>query len=181
MQGVSDRRQHGSLLLLLAMAAACAGTDRSRSSSGPLIDNQQAHGTSIPHAKHCPVTAPLSRSALPTVLERASGRWYGDDFLWVALPDYPATRRADGFFLKYPWVILHDGAPTSQAGPPQVVARRIDGTGHSTATSAGYASSAEPPYRFWPSGLSLSAPGCWEVTGSIHNSTLRFTLYVPPP
>jgi hypothetical protein len=97
--------------------------------------------------------------------------WYGNDALWVGLPPtgvLPADPQPQGLSTKFPWWRALPGRLTIQA-------QRLDGpTGAFTAdVPAGYGD-----LGFQPTGLNWAVPGCWRVTGTVHNKSLTFTVWV---
>jgi len=131
---------------------------------------------------HCPVTRstpdvrpspPVNPDALvPSARPVPYVRdWYGNDALWVGLPPtgvLPAYPDPHGLATKFPWWRALPGRLTIQA-------QRLDGpTGAFTAdVPDGYGD-----LGFQVSGLSWGAAGCWRVTGTVHNRSLTFTLWV---
>jgi hypothetical protein len=135
----------------------------------------------LPSGAACPVTVPVDAAAVPPVVARAGGDWYGRDDLWVALwfarPDPANFARHDGFYgLKYGSVTLDGGKLTSRFGPPAVRARRLDGPGIAKVGFGGYGNTGS--LQFWPTGIDFSEPGCWLVTSSLRKTIVRFVVEV---
>ena len=99
------------------------------------------------------------------------GTWYGDDRIWLGLPEGGAIRANQlPFSLKIPsW--------QTAAGPVAITGRRLDGPGSATGTVP------EPIHGsgFQPSSVVFPTPGCWEVTYSVDSQPLRFIVRIDPP
>ena len=135
----------------------------------------------LPSGASCPVTVPMDATAVPPVVARAGGDWYGKDDLWVSLwfarPDPANFAHQDGFYsLKYGSVTLDDGKLTSRFGPPAVHATRLDGPGTAKVGFGGYGYTSS--LQFWPTGIDFSEPGCWLVTSSLRMTVVRFVVKV---
>ncbi len=136
----------------------------------------------LPAGAPCPVTVPVDATAVPPVVARAGGDWYGKDDLWVSLwfarPDPSSFARQGGSpGLKYGSVTLDHGRLTSRFGPPVVQAARLDGPGTATVGFGGYGYT--DTLQFWPTGIDFSQPGCWAVTSSFRTTIVRFVVKVP--
>jgi hypothetical protein len=129
----------------------------------------------------CPITAPTDADKLPPVLVDEGSPWYGQDELWVSLPRTQAIAPVRGrYSIKFATVTLRDGQLTSEFGPPELRVRRLDGRGTAQVGFGGYATTGEyyEPFRFWPTGIDFSDPGCWLVTGTVGETTIEFVLRV---
>jgi hypothetical protein len=129
----------------------------------------------------CPITIPMDPAAIPPVLARAGGDWYGTDDLWVSLwfarPDPANFAHQDGSYrLKYGSVTLDNGRLTSRFGPPAVRATRIDGSADAKVGFGGYGYT--DTLQFWPTGIDFPEPGCWLVTSSLRKTIVRFVVKV---
>jgi hypothetical protein len=135
----------------------------------------------LPSGASCPLTVPVGAAAVPPVVARAGGDWYGRDGLWVSLwfarPDPANFAHHDGFYsLKYGSVTLDGGKFTSRFGPPAVRASRLDGPGVAKVGFGGYGYTSS--LQFWPTGIDFSEPGCWLVTSSLRTTIVRFVVKV---
>lgn len=123
----------------------------------------------------------MDATAVPPVVARAGGDWYGKDDLWVSLwfarPD-PANFAHQGgsYSLKYGSVTLDNGRLTSRFGPPAVHATRLDGPGTAKVGFGGYGYTSS--LQFWPTGIDFPEPGCWLVTSSLRKTIVRFVVRV---
>jgi hypothetical protein len=116
---------------------------------------------------------PLDPSRVPTDVTRwATGRRViGAGSLWtVSSAISVAPTFQQGFWtLKFPWY-------TRPAGLPTIAASRIGGGG----TFKADASLATDSTGTWSASLlRFSGGGCWQVTGTYHDSTLTFGINVP--
>jgi hypothetical protein len=187
--------QAASVVAAAVVAVAVASCSAQTGRLGPAGTEQQTraaasrspHGVPgrlaprLPSDASCPVTVPVDAAAVPPVVARAGGDWYGRDDLWVSLwfarPDPATVARHDGFYgLKYGSVTLDDGRFTSRFGPPAVRARRLDGPGTAKVGFGGYGYTSS--LRFWPTGIDFSEPGCWLVTSSFRGTVVRFVVKV---
>ena len=101
-----------------------------------------------------------------------SSWWYEGDGLWAGLaPPYEGRWLAGEPALKVLWY-------TEAAGELRIAGQRLDGPGGvlSAEIPSGY---AEVAYQ--PSAILFSEPGCWEVTGSVGDRTLRVVADVLAP
>ncbi len=175
---------------LALSAAACSDADQTPAGDGePMREPGAACVASTPSrqlrpGEPCPITAPTEADKLPPVLAEGYGsneRWYGQDDLWVSLPRVQAIAPVRGrYSIKFVTVTLRDGQLTSEFGPPELRVRRLDGRGTAQAGFGGYATTGEydDPFRFWPTGIDFSDPGCWLVTGTVGETTIEFVLRV---
>jgi hypothetical protein len=193
---VSRAVQQAASVVAAAVVAVAAASCSAQTGQPPPVGNEQqtpaaaprsAQGSPTrlaprpPSAASCPVTVPVDAAAVPPVVARAGGDWYGKDDLWVSLwfaqPDPSIFARHDGFYgLKYGSVTLDDGRFTSRFGPPTVRARRLDGPGTAKVGFGGYGYTSS--LRFWPTGIEFSEPGCWLVTSSFRRTIVRFVVRV---
>src|SRR5215472_7347276 len=145
----------------------------------PAAASRSGHGAPgelpgrLPSGASCPVTVPMDATAVPPVVARAGGDWYGRDDLWVSLwftrPDPANFAHLDGYFrLKYGSVTLDNGKFTSWFGPPALHAKRLDGPGTARVGFGGYGYTGS--VYFWPTGIDFSEPGCWLVTSSLRKT-----------
>jgi hypothetical protein len=123
----------------------------------------------------------MGATAVPPVVARAGGDWYGKDDLWVSLwfarPDPANFAHQDGSYrLKYGSVTLDNGKLTSRFGPPAVHATRLDRPGTAKVGFGGYGYTSS--LQFWPTGIDFPEPGCWLVTSSLRKTVVRFVVKV---
>jgi hypothetical protein len=117
--------------------------------------------------------------------ERPSADFYGNGALWTVLPpgglDTTGTAQPDGSISeKFPWWTV------GTTGGLAIQGRQL---GASTGTLRARVNQSFPstPFatvrdgRFWASTVYFSTAGCWEVTGQIQGSTLRFVVFVAKP
>ena len=112
---------------------------------------------------------PFSASQPPDAhVASFSRRWYHDDGLWAALaPPYEERWFAGEPPLKVLWYTEHPGEL-------ELAGRRIDGPGTLTAdVPPGY-----DAVDYQPSLILFPEPGCWEITGSVGERTLRIVAEV---
>ena len=160
-----------------------AGTERqTRAAESPSPPVAAAKPTRRPTPDlSCQVTGPRDVTAVPPVVRRAGGDWYGQDDLWVSTsswrPDPANFAHIDGSYrVKYASVTLDEGELTSRFGPPEVQATRLDGSGTATVDVGGYGSTSS--LQFWPTVIDFSDPGCWLVTSSLRKTVVRFVVNV---
>jgi len=135
----------------------------------------------------CPVTRPDPTAVVPGWIAADAGAgpgrgWllYGSPGQWVRLPldgelttyydpQLPPDRRE--IATKFPWDRV-------AAGRLRVEGRRLDAPAPPLRALVpdGYG-----PNGFQATGLVFPTPGCWEVTGTVDEDTLRFVLSVRPP
>ncbi|WP_216210902.1 hypothetical protein [Amycolatopsis aidingensis] len=133
----------------------------------------------------CAVTMPERPDSMPSILRQSTREapWHGRDGLWVHAwwLDDSRTQRAEdaNHVVKYPTVTTEDGRLTEADGPPTVRARRLDGSGSVRAETGGYARAAQTtPSEWWPTVFRSLAAGCWEVTTSWRDATVRYVAEV---
>lgn len=179
----------GVVTSLAVAAPACSAGDERRSDDARAAEIQAAGDPQPPIGRlrpgePCPVTAPMAASSLPPVLAaEADSSWYGEDELWVSVPVDQARSavRVNGrYTIKFATVTLQDGQLTSDYGTPEMRIRRLDGRGTARSGFGGYATTGEydEPFHFWPTGIDFSDSGCWAVTGTLRDTTIRFVLRV---
>jgi hypothetical protein len=188
MSAASNRRSRlavraAGLAGLVVVVAACS-TTQERHGGGvepttalPTTSGLPTPIGRMPPGAACPLTKPTNPDQVPATLARggASG-WYGTRDLWVRLPSGRPLK-------KFPSVTMEDGNFTSEYGKPDVQARRLDGSGRARYEFGGYATESRygpgAPLQFWPTGVGVSAPGCWMVTLSFRSSVIRGVVRVP--
>jgi hypothetical protein len=131
---------------------------------------------------HCAETAATPTTERPPVLASSTSAWFGQEDLWVALPDYPPAAQGDALVLRFPVVTLARGEPTSERGAPVVTAERVDAAGEAPGQAGEFSRAfGTGELSFWPVSLAFPDPGCWAVTGTLGTSSLRFTVAVDEP
>lgn len=92
------------------------------------------------------------------------GALFGNDALWVTLP--PDGTVSVGAPWKFPWVRL-------LAGDLSIGVKQVDSAAPLATTHipTGYGASG-----FQSSLVTFPTRGCWEVTGTVANRSLRFTV-----
>lgn len=120
----------------------------------------------------CPAT-PFSEERPPDQNTASFSRsWYHGDRIWCALaPPYEGRWYAGEPALKVLWY-------SEVPGELRVAGRRLD--------AQGAALSAEVPsgydeVGYQPSSILVPEPGCWEITGSVGEQTLRVVADVLAP
>lgn len=134
----------------------------------------------------CEETDPSSPSELPAVFDGLTTSWFGQNDLWVGLPDYEPVTQDGALVLRFPWVTLaepsdnnEEGAPSDAGGPPAVVATNIDDAAVVTGEVDDYATAfGTGGLAFWPAAVSFPNEGCWTVTGTYGNTTVAFSVDV---
>jgi hypothetical protein len=120
----------------------------------------------------CPAT-PFSGERPPDPNTASfSNSWYHGDGIWVALaPPYVGRWYAGEPALKVLWY-------SEVAGELRITGRRLDPPGAvlSAEVPSGY---EEVGYQ--PSSILIPEPGCWEITGSVGEQTLRVVADVLAP
>ncbi len=109
------------------------------------------------------------------------GSWYGKDGLWTLAN---STNRAGVLTLskdqghyrwKHPWFTLRGGKPTGHGEPPTVRIARLGKKG--TATVSGPSNATLPSgVSFWAEADDFPGPGCYQITASRDQTTVRFTI-----
>jgi len=127
----------------------------------------------------CVETDPSSPSGLPAVFEGLTTSWFGQNDLWVGLPDYEPIAQNGALVLRFPWVTLAEGTPSKSGGPPAVVANNTDDAGGVTGEVGDYATAyGTGGLAFWPAEVSFPNEGCWTVTGTYGDTTVAFSVDV---
>jgi TonB family protein len=119
----------------------------------------------------CEVTQPVNErppddpNSMP--FAGTPGPWYvnADQTMWA----WGGTPAPNTLRTKMLWV-----SPTGRA--LTIAARRLDGDARPVAISL-----AGGPRTYQASGLEFSTPGCWEITATAGDDTLRFTIDVRDP
>jgi hypothetical protein len=73
-----------------------------------------------------------------------------------------------------PWYVAEDLAG-SNPRPLQVSAKQLDGNGQA---GVDVAAASDSPNAFYPTIITFSNPGCWEVTGAMGGESLTVILVV---
>jgi hypothetical protein len=133
-------------------------------------------------AAPCVETAPTPTASRPPVLAETTILWYGQDDLWVGLPDYPPVAQGGALMLKFPVVTLARGVPTAERGAPVVTAARADAAGEAPGQVGGFDRVyGTDDLSFWPASVSFPEPGCWTVTVLLGTASVQFTVSVERP
>jgi hypothetical protein len=169
MRGMLGRRVIG----LVAIGLLAAGCQSVQPSPSPEADATPADASS------CPVTEP--GMAPPEIGERlfGSGSAYGNDGLWVGglgedgvIPALPHAIESDG---SVRWKL---GWWRDVTGKLIIVGRRLDGSAAPLRANVpdGYGDTG-----FQASGVYFPTGGCWEVTGTVAESSLTFVTFITMP
>ncbi|TQM06507.1 hypothetical protein [Pseudonocardia kunmingensis] len=135
-----------------------------------------------PAPAHCAETTATPTGERPPALASSTSGWFGQDDLWVGLPDYPPAAQGDALVLRFPVVTLDDGAPTDERGAPVVTAERVDAAGEAPGQVGAFAHAyGTGELSFWPASVVFPDPGCWAVTGLLGTASLQFTVAVAAP
>ena len=120
----------------------------------------------------CPAT-PFSGERPPDPNTASfSSRWYHGDGIWVALaPPYEGRWYAGEPALKVLWY-------SELAGELRITGRRLDAPG---AVLSAEVPSGYQDVGYQPSSILVPEPGCWEITGSVGEQTLRVVAEVLAP
>jgi hypothetical protein len=165
-------RRLAAVVVAGVLLAGCASAAPSPSAAPPTPEIAAASTD----ADDCPVTQPTT--APPEIGERlfGSGSAHGNADLWVGglgpggvytVPeDYPKADGSIGIKLGW-WRIV--------AGSLEISGRRLDA---SAPALDGVASDGYGNIGFQASGVTFPTEGCWEVTGSIGDSTMTFVMLV---
>lgn len=130
----------------------------------------------------CTETTATPPDGRPAVIAETTRAWFGQGDLWVGLPDYPAITQGDSLVLRFPWVTVANGIPTSELGPPSVTASRSDAPGDATGQVGGFTRAfGTGELTFWPATMAFPAPGCWTVTGTLGATSVQFVVRVDRP
>jgi hypothetical protein len=172
------------LLLAASGLAGCGDDQPARPTGVPATTAAGTVAASSPRpvtmadAKRCPVTLP--RSAGPPGVSPGdffgSGASHGNGKLWVgglwprgvihAGPEFVAQDGSVG--MKFGWW-------RAATGKLQLTGRRLDGPAPPARAHvpAGYGDTG-----FQASGVDFPTEGCWEVTGALPTTSLRFVTFV---
>lgn len=153
------------VLLLTALTGCASGAQHGSSVAPPSVTSSAA----VPA---CPVTLPNGNTPPG---ERAAPTHYGDGSLWVALwpggvvHARPTDVSPDGAItMKFPWWrAIH--------GTLSIAGHRLDGSAPALWASIpdGYGD-----IGFQATAITFPTAGCWEVTGTVGASYLRFVTLV---
>lgn len=158
-----------------------AASSRSPTST---IDQAASHATERDSIDpSCAAPGRVKFADLPQVLRavvkgQQSWRWFGARNIWVSAP--PVSNIPNSLRVKFGSVTLdEDGEFSDSAGPPTVTAQQVDGSGTVEGHFGGYASiGAKPTFYFWPTTIDFPTPGCWLITETFQDTTLRFLMSV---
>ncbi len=135
----------------------------------------RAANNAIPNASSTcePGVTTVPKSKVPADVARwAHGAAVvGHGALWTirsALSITPSRQRNGSYLLKFPWY-------TRPSGLLAISGHRRDGPG---AFRSDESEATDANGRWVASTFTFSQPGCWEVTGRYHRSTLRFRIRV---
>ena len=148
--------------ILVAILSGCGGGDDSTT--------QRDTDTAPTSNRTCEATTDPS-PRLPRDIRAFGGEWYGSGDLYVVTQPraWREPVRPDGSYeIKVSWF-------RRVAGDLSVTARRLDGDGlaDTSTTSEGY-----PETGPLPTMVTVSGPGCWELTGRLGSSTTVAVLRV---
>jgi hypothetical protein len=130
----------------------------------------------------CAETTASPTAERPPALASSTSGWFGEDELWVGLPDYPPATQGDALVLRFPVVTLDDGEPTGERGAPVVTAERVDAAGEAPGQVGGFSHAyGTDGLAFWPASVVFPDPGCWAVTSLLGTASLQFTVAVAAP
>jgi hypothetical protein len=190
-RGTAARTAAGLAGLLLAAAslAACGASEPARpagvattapASTAPASTGAagQPRRVTLADAKDCPVTLPRSvgpRGVSPDAFF-GWGASYGNGTLWVgglwphgvidADPDFVAEDGSVG--MKFGWW-------RKAGGKLRITGRRLDGP---APPARGFVPDGYGATGFQSSGVEFPTEGCWEVTGTLPTTSLRFVTFV---
>lgn len=160
--------------LLVVLLIACTPLTSPASTSRPPASTSAPSISSS--AEDCPVTRPTTA---PPSIGRAlfgSGSAYGNEALWVGALGPGGVIAAD------PRMVQSDGSIDWKFGWWRIASGRLNITGRRLDGQA-------PPIRasvpegygdtgFQASGVLFPTEGCWEITGAVRDSMLRFVTLV---
>jgi hypothetical protein len=185
-QGTASRIAVGMAGLLLAASglASCGAGKPARPMGVPATAAARSAAASQPRpitladAEHCPVTLPHSGGP-PGISPDAFFGWgasYGNGTLWVgglwprgvieAGPDFVAKDGSVG--MKFGWWRAARGKLT-------ITGRRLDA---SAPPARGFVPDGYGATGFQASGVDFPTEGCWEITGALPSSSLKFVTFV---
>ncbi|HEY3685153.1 MAG TPA: hypothetical protein VGL93_19135 [Streptosporangiaceae bacterium] len=175
--------QVAGLVALAGSVVVLAGC--SASHGGPSADGTRRSPPATTADAACPAPAPVQPSTVPRTLVTGAGGdgWYGSGPLWTQGIGAGMTRAGAGYRLKYGSFTLDDrGTMSPHAGRPRLAVHRVDapGTGHASVRAYGNATgNGDKPISFWPTVIALPHSGCWQITESLHHTTLHFHVHAP--
>ncbi|HYH32819.1 MAG TPA: hypothetical protein VD903_20800 [Pseudonocardia sp.] len=147
-----------------------------------MTDEAPAPAAVVPVTVPCAETEATPIADRPPVLAATTRPWFGQDDLWVGLPDYPPDAQGDALVLRFPMVTLAQGAPTDERGAPVVTAERADSAGEAPGRVGVYSRAyGTDALSFWPVSVVFPDPGCWTVSGLLGTASLQFTVSVERP
>ena len=171
----------------LVLAAAACTSSRSEAngtagSSAPETGPSSATGSrsravTISDVKRCPVTRPASTG--PPGARNAFFGWgasYGNGKLWVGgLWPHGVISADPGFVDHHGRVDMKFGWWRETPGRVHITGHRLDGPAPPLRADVpnGYGNRG-----FQPTGVIFPTEGCWEVTGAVGGTTLRFVTFV---
>lgn len=176
------------LAIVAATVTTLAATACSATSNSPSTAPKQSHASTT-GTKSCQVTKP-TQSGIPASLQHyGDGPWFGDgpmwvDAWWVDLKNRKLALRNSSekypYAIKYRSFTVQHGKVTDTLGHPKIHATRLDGRGRAKGGFGGYATEADTPVieHFWPTVVSFSSHGCWQITESIGHSTIKFKVKI---
>lgn len=165
----------------VAMLAGCSASGAADTDAAPstAVSRPSVAPTSIgptfarlAAGAECPVTRAEDRPSDPPAVavgwNKTPDNLYGAGGLWVALPDWPASRDADGTYrLKFGWYRENEGRLSLRA-------KSMESGEHITVeVEDGYGNRG-----FQPTVLPLTRTGCWLVTGRLGATEVRFVMDV---
>jgi hypothetical protein len=189
-RGTAARTAAGLAGLLLAAAglAGCGAGDPARpagvattapASTAPSTGAaSQSRRVTLADAKQCPVTLP--RSAGPRGVSPDAffgwGASYGNGTLWVGgLWPHGVIDAGPDFVAEDGSVSMKFGWWRKVEGRLRITGRRLDGT---APPARGFVPSGYGATGFQASGVEFPTEGCWEVTGTLPTTSLRFVTFV---
>ena len=144
--------------------------------------SQDVKTQSVP--KTCAVTKPSDRPfvAPPPYRPYVGGDafWFGTDRLWTILNGRGISGQGEkSFWFSQEWSHYRSWIPDEIAMRLTITARRLDAPTPPPEISAG------PTFnRDWKAfmlgGISLPAPGCWEITGRYEDAEVQYVIWVVP-
>jgi hypothetical protein len=178
--GTASRMAVGLAALLLAAGglAGCSGDQPARQAGVPTTAASPPRPVTLADAKRCPVTLPRSVGP-PGVSPDDFFGWgssHGNGQLWVgglwpggvinAGPEFVAPDGSVG--MKFGWW-------RAATGKLQLTGRRLDAPAPPVRANVpeGYGDRG-----FQASGVDFPTEGCWEVTGALPTTSLRFVTFV---
>jgi hypothetical protein len=178
----------GTLTIVLTLAActpsapsrtiASASSPRAAATAPSTISSSPPSHVTMADAEHCPVTLP--RQAGPPGSARQGlfgwGSSYGNGKLWVGgLWPHGVIAASRGFVDRLGRVGMKFGWWRKVPGRLHITGRRLDALAPPLQADvpAGYGATG-----FQSSGVTFPTEGCWEVTGTVHWTSLTFVIFV---